>query len=96
MIIAIIATAFCGCNKSEENPDSPQFVTNPGEISASSLKLAYSKADTLDPFSASMSANIQVLGLIYKLKLKKKAAEEPDVEEPDITIMETDDDIIEM
>jgi hypothetical protein len=39
---------------------------------------------------------IQVLGLIYKLKLKKKAAEEPDVEEPDITIMETDDDIIEM
>lgn len=39
---------------------------------------------------------IQVLGLIYKLKLKKKAAEEPAVEEPDVAIVEVDDDIIEM
>lgn len=65
LIFVIIITAFCGCKKNEENPDDPQLVTNLGESSESSLRLAYSKADTLDPFTASMSANIQVLGLIY-------------------------------
>lgn len=39
---------------------------------------------------------IEVLGLIYKLKLKKQQTEEPAAEEADEVIVETDDDIIEM
>jgi len=65
LITVIITSVFCSCKKSEETPDDPQIVTNLGESSESSLSLAYSKADTLDPFTASMSANIQVLGLVY-------------------------------
>ncbi len=65
IVLSLITSVFCGCNKSEENPDDPQVITNLGEIGENSLRLAYSKADTLDPFTASMSANIQVLGLIY-------------------------------
>ena len=65
LLFAIITAVFCGCNKTEENPDDPQVITNLGETNENSLRLAYSKADTLDPFTASMSANIQVLGLIY-------------------------------
>ena len=65
LIFAIITAVFCSCDKTTEAPDDPQIVTNFGESVEGTLRLAYSKADTLDPFTASMSANIQLLGLIY-------------------------------
>ncbi len=67
LIIAfsLILTAFCGCKKTPDNPDDPQIVTNLNDKTEGSLKLAYSKADMLDPFACTMSANIQILGLIY-------------------------------
>lgn len=65
LIFAIITAVFCSCDKTTEATDDPQIVTNFGESVEGTLRLAYSKADTLDPFTASMSANIQLLGLIY-------------------------------
>ena len=77
LMFAVIAAVFCSCDKSPEKTDGPQIVTNLGESSESSLSLAYSKADTLNPFTASMSANIQVLGLIYDGLYKLDKAYEP-------------------
>ncbi len=65
LIFALSATAFCGCKKTPVDPDDPQIIENLNESSANTLKLAYSKADMLDPFTCTMSANIQILGLIY-------------------------------
>ena len=65
LIFTLVATAFCGCKKTPVDPDDPQIIENLNESIANTLKLAYSKADMLDPFTCTMSANIQILGLIY-------------------------------
>ena len=65
LVFSILLTALCACNKEPENTNDPYIVTNLNESSDNSLKLAYSKADMLDPFTCTMSANIQILGLIY-------------------------------
>ncbi len=65
LIFSLLSTAFYGCKKEPEGTDDPHIVTNLNEGSATTLKLAYSKADMLDPFTCTMSANIQILGLIY-------------------------------
>ncbi|MBQ7122069.1 MAG: ABC transporter substrate-binding protein [Clostridia bacterium] len=77
LIFSLIFTAFCGCKKEPENPDDPQIVTNLNESSESTLRLAYSKADMLDPFACTMSANIQILGLIYDTLYKLDKNYEP-------------------
>lgn len=66
LIISLIATLFSGCN--ETKPvigDEPVGVSSISDKKEGILKLAYSKADMLDPFTSSMSANIQIMGLIY-------------------------------
>lgn len=65
LVFSIILTAFCGCKNNTEDPNDLQIVTNINESTKNTLRLAYSKADMLDPFTCTMSANIQILGLIY-------------------------------
>ena len=65
LIFSIVFTALCGCKNNSEETKEPQIVTNINESTKNTLKLAYSKADILDPFTCTMSANIQILGLIY-------------------------------
>ena len=66
LIVSLLATVFSGCD--EIKPvidDEPVGVSNISDKKEGTLKLAYSKADMLDPFTSSMSANIQIMGLIY-------------------------------
>lgn len=66
LIVSLIITVFSGCD--EIKPvidDEPVGVSNISNKKEGTLKLAYSKADMLDPFTSSMSANIQIMGLIY-------------------------------
>ncbi len=77
LIFALIFTLFYGCKKEPEKPDDPQIVTNIDAGSENTLKLAYSKADMLDPFTCTMSANIQILGLIYDGLYKLDKSYEP-------------------
>lgn len=65
LIISLIATFFAGCdekviNTPEKNSDSPVFTQTEGI-----LNFAYTKADTLNPFTCKTTANLQILGLIY-------------------------------
>ena len=66
LILSLLITVFSGCD--EIKPvidDEPVGVSNISDKKEGTLKLAYSKADMLDPFTSSMSANIQIMGLIY-------------------------------
>lgn len=66
LIASLLLTVFSGCD--EIKPvidDEPVGVSNISDKKEGTLKLAYSKADMLDPFTSSMSANIQIMGLIY-------------------------------
>ncbi len=65
LILSLLVTALCSCKKEPDEVDDPHIVTNLNEGNTSTLKLAYSKADMLDPFTCTMSANIQILGLVY-------------------------------
>ena len=65
IVFSIILTALCGCKNNTDETNDPQIVTNLNESSKNTLRLAYSKADMLDPFTCTMSANIQILGLVY-------------------------------
>ncbi len=65
LIISLITTFFAGCDDTvtqipEKTPDSPIFTQSEGM-----LKFAYTKADTLNPFTCKTTANLQILGLIY-------------------------------
>lgn len=79
LILSIILTLFAGCKEKEPENTDPHMVSNVSNQSEGTLKLAYSKADMLDPFSASMAANIQILGLVYDglYKLNKQYEPEP-------------------
>lgn len=78
LIFSLIFTVFGGCKVStDEESSDPQLVTNLNAGTESTLKLAYSKADMLDPFTCTMSANIQILGLIYDGLYKLDAGYEP-------------------
>lgn len=65
IILALVTTAFFSCSKNPDDPDGLHNVENIDGGSESILKLAYSKADMLDPFTCTMTANIQILGLVY-------------------------------
>lgn len=77
LIFTLTATVFYGCNKTPVDPDDPQIIENLNKSSANTLKLAYSKADMLDPFTCTMNANIQILGLVYDGLYKLDKAYEP-------------------
>ncbi len=65
LIFALIITVFGGCKKTPVQDDELVGVSSISDQKEGTLKLAYSKADLLDPFTSSMSANMQILGLIY-------------------------------
>lgn len=77
LVFSLIFTILCSCEKTPEKTDDPQIVTNLSESTENTLKLAYSKADMLDPFTCTMSANIQILGLIYDGLYKLDKSYEP-------------------
>ena len=66
LIASLILTVISGCDKTKPViGNEPVGVSNISDKKEGTLKLAYSKADMLDPFTSSMSANIQIMGLIY-------------------------------
>ncbi len=65
LVLSLIFTLFGGCKGKNETVEDPLIVSNISDQKEGTLKLAYSKADLLDPFTSSMSANLQILGLIY-------------------------------
>lgn len=66
LILSMLLTVFSGCGEAKPVIDNePVGVSNISDKKEGTLKLAYSKADMLDPFTSSMSANIQIMGLIY-------------------------------
>ncbi len=77
LILAAVLTLFCGCKDTQGEKTDPDIVPNLDAQTDGTLKLAYSKADMLDPFTASMSANIQILGLAYDGLYKLDKAYEP-------------------
>jgi len=77
LIFSLIFTVFGGCKEETGQTGDPQLVTNLNNQKEGILKLAYSKADMLDPFTASMAANIQILGLVYDGLYKLDKAYEP-------------------
>lgn len=77
LIICIIFTLFGGCKDNGEPTPDPVVVSNISDRKEGTLKLAYSKADLLDPFTSSMSANIQIMGLIYDGLYKLDKSYEP-------------------
>lgn len=77
LIFSLIFTVFYGCDSPQEPSGDPQIVSNLNEVNQNTLKLAYSKADMLDPFTCTMSANNQILGLVYDGLYKLDKAYEP-------------------
>lgn len=79
LIMTMVLTLFAGCKEKEPENTDPQIVPNVANQSEGTLKLAYSKADMLDPFTASMAANLQILGLVYDglYRLNKQYEPEP-------------------
>ena len=78
LAVSLILTAFSGCDKTKPvTGDEPVGVSNISDKKEGTLKLAYSKADMLDPFTSSMSANIQIMGLIYDGLYKLSETYEP-------------------
>lgn len=65
LAVTLIFTLFCGCEDNQSETKDPVLITNLNSSTKGTLKLAYSKADMLDPFTCSMSANTQILGLVY-------------------------------
>ena len=65
LILSIITAFFAGCGDNTSVPpegttESPVFSQTEGV-----LNFAYTKADTLNPFTCKTTANLQILGLIY-------------------------------
>lgn len=77
LIISLIFTVFCSCDGKTVAESDPAIVSNLNNNKDGVLKLAYSKADMLDPFSATMTANIQILGLVYDGLFKLDKSYEP-------------------
>lgn len=77
LIFSVIAASFCGCGDNA--------VVNPEETTAPSgftqtegvLNLAYTKSDTLNPYTTTTTANLQILSLIYDGLYKLDKAYEP-------------------
>ena len=59
----VFLISACSANKDDENPS--EAVTNSATQNEGILTLAYSKVDTLNPFTCTTSANLQILRLIY-------------------------------
>ncbi len=65
LILSLLFTVFCSCDRGDTPTNDPVIVSNISNTKESTLKLAYSKADMLDPYTATMTANLQILSLVY-------------------------------
>lgn len=80
-IIALLLCAvlvFCTACTAERPPEA-ETTTAPSEISVNggTLSLAYSNADTLNPFTCKTAANLQILRLVYDGLFKIDASYKP-------------------
>ena len=66
-LITVLALllSLCACGIDPSINDDPENSTKPSAVSDGKLRLAYSKAEQLDPFTASSAINLQILGLLY-------------------------------
>lgn len=65
LILSVVTTSFAGCRDTvpsvpEKTTDSPAFTQTEGI-----LNFAYTKADTMNPYTCKTTANLQIMGLIY-------------------------------
>lgn len=77
LILSLLFTVFCSCDGGETPKGDPAIVSNLDNTKEGTLKLAYSKADMLDPYTATMTANLQILSLVYDGLYKLDKAYEP-------------------
>ncbi len=77
LILSLLFTVFCSCDGSETPEGDPAIVSNLDNTKEGTLKLAYSKADMLDPYTATMTANLQILSLVYDGLYKLDKSYEP-------------------
>ena len=64
LVITLCLTLF-GCGGGDETPPTTAPVTDTATQSERVLNLAYSKGDTLNPFTCTTTSNMQILGLVY-------------------------------
>ncbi len=64
LVITLCLTLFA-CGDGNENVPTTAPVTDSATQSERVLNLAYSKGDTLNPFTCTTTSNLQILGLVY-------------------------------
>lgn len=65
ILISALLLSLCACGIDPSINDDPKNTTVASTVSDGKLRLAYSKAEQLDPFTASSAINLQILGLMY-------------------------------
>ena len=65
MLCAALIFSVSACSSDKEKGNPSEAVTNSATQNEGILNLAYSKVDTLNPFTCTTSANLQILRLIY-------------------------------
>lgn len=77
LLISLIASMLCSCDN--DNIISPEETTSPSGFTQTEgvLNLAYTKSDTLNPYTTSTTANLQILSLVYDGLYKLDKAYEP-------------------
>lgn len=65
ILISALLLSLCACGIDPSINDDPENTTVASAVSDGKLRLAYSKAEQLDPFTASSAINLQILGLMY-------------------------------
>lgn len=77
LLISIITSVLCSCD--DNAIISPEKTTNSSGFTQTEgvLNLAYTKSDTLNPYTTSTTANLQILSLVYDGLYKLDKAYEP-------------------
>lgn len=65
MLCAALIFSASACSSEKENENPSEAATNTATQNEGILSLAYSNVDTLNPFTCTTSANLQILRLIY-------------------------------
>lgn len=65
LLILVLSLALFSCGNNEETASTSAPVADSGTQSERILNLAYSKGDTLNPFTCTTTSNLQILGLVY-------------------------------
>ena len=65
LLVIAMLVSVSACSDERNNGDDNESTTNVSTVSEGILNLAYSKIDTLNPFTCSTAANLQLLRLVY-------------------------------